>query len=86
MINNLRNNPRQLVREAIAVWLVLNTSVVLFVIIALLFSSVVNDQEYVIIMAFFITAIFTVRVHILLYKRDYYLLKSHSNSISCQGT
>jgi RNA polymerase sigma factor (sigma-70 family) len=64
---------RQLLRQFIAAWVVLLLAVILFVFLALLLSSFVENRETTVLLSFIITLIPLISVHVLLKRKDYHL-------------
>src|SRR4051812_15843876 len=67
---------KKLLHQAMAAWVILPISALLFAIIALSISSFVKNQTLVVITAFILVAPVVTGVYITLYKRGYYDLST----------
>lgn len=64
-------NKRLLIRQAIAAWLVLGIGIVVFMLLALALSSVIESRELVIVVTLFIIVPILASIHFALYKSNY---------------
>lgn len=73
---HLGSDKSLLIRQAIAAWVVLTTSVVVFVVVALvLHSRIIPAPEMTVIVTFLLVTPFLIGAHLVLYRRGYHFRK-----------
>jgi 4-amino-4-deoxy-L-arabinose transferase-like glycosyltransferase len=73
-------------RQAIAAWIILPISVVVFATLGTALSLLIPDRQTVVIIAFLLVLPLLVAAHIWLYQRDYYLLRKPIKPVQMQQT